>query len=418
MDLRTGADDCYKCSVCDVNCPVADVEDDFPGPKFQGPEQWRLNRPGDPVDESIADCSNCMRCDAACPSDVSLSQMHNTARAAYVENRQSKLSRTYWRNRLLANYGRLAGLASRVPRLTNAVLSTRLADWGKAALGMATEREFPDFATETFREWWRRGGGDAASRERARAARIERGEPPDADKRVAYFHGDYANYNTPEVATALVRVYEHYGYAVAVPEQRCSGTPMFANGMLDDARRAARFNVDRLSALIADGYDVVASCTSCSLALRQEYPELFDFAGVDRVAASTYEAVEYLRVHEDLRGDLADAAASVPDLTYHAPCHARSQGLDGQARDLFAVLDGVSVEDAGDSCSGISGTYGWKDEHYETSMDVGAEMFAEMESADAETGLTECPTCASQMEHGTGYEVRHPLEVLAAALVD
>ena len=85
--------------------------------------------------------------------------------------------------------------------------------------------------------------------------------------------------------------------------------------------------------------------------------------------------------------------------------------------ELFRDLDGVRVEDVGDSCSGISGTYGWKAEKYETSMAIGEEMFEHMEDAAGETGMTECPTCAMQMEHGTGYEVRHPLELLAAALV-
>ena len=87
MDLRPGADNCYKCSVCDTTCPVAEVDDDFPGPKFQGPEQWRLKRAEDDVevDDSIMSCSNCMRCDDACPSGVPLSQMHNTARGAYVD---------------------------------------------------------------------------------------------------------------------------------------------------------------------------------------------------------------------------------------------------------------------------------------------------------------------------------------------
>ena len=37
FDLRPGADSCYKCSSCDTSCPVAEVDDDFPGPKFQGP---------------------------------------------------------------------------------------------------------------------------------------------------------------------------------------------------------------------------------------------------------------------------------------------------------------------------------------------------------------------------------------------
>jgi glycerol-3-phosphate dehydrogenase subunit C len=421
-DLRPGADACYKCSACDTECPVAAVDDDFPGPKFQGPEQWRLKRTDDAdVDESITSCSNCMRCDGACPSGVPLSQMHNTARAEYVEHQQSKLSREYVRNRLLANYGRLAGVASRVPRLANAVAGNRVAQWlTERLLGITGEREFPAFATETFREWWDDRGGAATSRERARGARAER-DDADPDERagwqVAYFHGDYANYNTPEVATALVRVYEAFGYEVRVPDQRCSGTPMFANGMLDDARRAARFNVETFADLVDEGYDVVCSCTSCSMALRREYPELFAFEGVDEVAAHTYDAVEYLRVHDDLQAALADADVDLGAFAYHAPCHARNQGLDRQARELFADVEGVAVEDVGDSCSGISGTYGWKEEKYDVSMQIGAEMFEHMRDADGDRGLTECPTCAMQMEHGTGYEVRHPLELLEEAIV-
>jgi glycerol-3-phosphate dehydrogenase subunit C len=419
LDLRADADDCYKCSVCDTSCPVAEVDDDFPGPKFQGPEQWRLTRKDDhSIDPSVMNCSNCMRCDDACPSGVSLSGMHNALRAQYVDEELSVLSRTYWRNRLLANYGRLARFGSLAPRLTNAVMGNSVVRAAtERLLGITAEREFPSFAPETFRAWWADRGGDAASRERAREARARRGEE-DADKRVAYFHGDYANHNTPEVARSLVAVFEHYGYAVAVPDQRCSGTPMFANGMYDDARRAARFNVETFGDLVAEGYDVVCSCTSCSMALRQEYPELFDFADTETVATNTYDAVEYLRINEDVDGDLADADLEEGAFAYHAPCHARNQGLDGQALELLGALDGVEVTDVGDSCSGISGTYGWKAEKYDASMAIGEEMFDHMASAAGETGLTECPTCAMQMEHGTGYEIRHPLELLASALVD
>ncbi|MCF2239396.1 anaerobic glycerol-3-phosphate dehydrogenase subunit C [Halobacterium salinarum] len=426
FDLRPESDSCYKCSTCDTNCPVAEVDDDFPGPKFQGPEQWRLKGQSDDedheIDDSITECSNCMRCDSACPSGVSLSQMHNTARGEYVDDQMSKRSLKYWRNRILANYRTSARIASTLPRLANAAMNFGPARWVmEKTLGVTSEREFPAFATETFREWWQARGGAAASKERAQARRRERGEPVDADKKVAYFHGCYANYNTPEVGQAMVRVYEHFGYEIVVPKQGCSGTPMFANGMLDDARRHADITVSSMSDLIEEGYDAIASCTSCSMALRQEYPELFDIDGIETVASNTFEAVEYLRIHEPLRetvqsadidGELAD------EFAYHAPCHARSQGLDRQAVELFGDLDGVGIDDVGDSCSGISGTYGWKEEKYETSMEIGDDMFDHMESAEGDTGLTECPTCAMQMEHGTGYEVRHPLELLEAALVD
>jgi glycerol-3-phosphate dehydrogenase subunit C len=467
MDLRPGADSCYKCTACDTSCPVAEVDDEFPGPKFQGPEQWRLKRKDDvEIDDSITDCSNCMRCGGACPSGVPLSQMHNTARAEYVENQMPKLSREYVRNRILANYGTLARFGALVPGLTNLVMSSSVTKWvNEKLLGITAEREFPPFADETFRSWWADRGGPAVT-----------DAPP--DKRIAYFHGDYANYNTPEVAKALVRVYESYGYEIRVPEQRCSGTPMFANGMLKDARRAAQVNCDSLSSLVADGFDIVASCTSCSMALREEYPELFDLDGVEDVATNTWDALEYLRVHEDLIGDLSEASVTVEDLAavapdvdaedlraaspahpggdgpghdgavaadggrtadaagvgagadapgsngteqaafaYHAPCHARNQGLDGQAVELFRALDGVRVDDVGDSCSGISGTYGWKEEKYEKSMEIGEEMFEHMEAVPGQAGMTECPTCSSQMEHGTGYPIVHPLQVLEAALI-
>lgn len=400
-DLRPATDDCYKCATCDTACPVAEVDADFPGPKFQGPEQWRLERSDDySIDDSIEACSNCMRCDAACPAGVSLDRMHNTLRAQHVAERG--LSRKAVRDRLLANYGRLARVASKLPRLTNALLRNRAVRWlNERLLGITAEREFPAFATRTFRSWWRaRDGPQVQSRK----------------KRVAYFHGDFANYNTPAVGKALVATFEHFGYEVAVPDQRCSGTPMFANGYLGDARRAARVNIRNLAELVEAGYDVVCSCTSCSMALRQEYPALFDLDGVDTVAANTYEAVEYLREREPLEDTLADRAVDGQALAYHAPCHARNQGLAGQAPEVLSVLEGLSVTDVGDSCSGISGTYGWKSERYETSMAVGEEMFEGMAEAPGDVGLTECPTCAMQMEHGGGDPVRHPLEVIAEAL--
>ncbi|ELZ97714.1 anaerobic glycerol-3-phosphate dehydrogenase subunit C [Haloferax sulfurifontis] len=404
MDLRPGADNCYKCTACDVSCPVAEVDDEFPGPKFQGPEQWRLKRKEDEaVDDSIMSCSNCMRCDDACPSGVPLSQMHNTARGEYVDEEMDKLSREYIRNRILANYGTLAQLGAMFPRLANAVMGNSVVQRiNEKVLGVTAERDFPEFATQTFREWWNERGGPQVRSE---------------EKRVAYFHGCYSNYNTPEVGKAMVRVFESFGYEVVVPKQRCSGTPMFANGMLDDAKRAAGINVDNFAGLIPEGYDIIASCTSCSMSLRQEYPELFDIDGIEDLSAHTYEALEYLRIHEDLEGAVREASVDDQAFAYHAPCHGRNQGLDRQAVELFRQLDGVEIEDVGDSCSGISGTYGWKEEKYDKSMQIGADMFDHMEHAQGSVGMTECPTCSMQMEHGTGYDIKHPLQLLEEALV-
>ncbi|TFH43778.1 MAG: 4Fe-4S dicluster domain-containing protein, partial [Chrysiogenales bacterium] len=66
-------DQCIKCTVCTIYCPVARVTHLFPGPKQSGPDTERL-RIKDPelVDASLKYCSNCKRCETACPSGVQI----------------------------------------------------------------------------------------------------------------------------------------------------------------------------------------------------------------------------------------------------------------------------------------------------------------------------------------------------------
>ncbi|WP_299266178.1 hypothetical protein [Halorientalis sp.] len=148
-------------------------DDGLPGPRFQGPEQWRLKRKsGWEVDPSLIDCSNCMRCDDACPADVPLSQTHNEARAECVENQMRKLSVEYCRHRVLANCRSGAWPGGNVPRLTDALANNRvLRAVGERLFGLTAERESPAFATETFGEWWETRGGAATSKARVRQRR-------------------------------------------------------------------------------------------------------------------------------------------------------------------------------------------------------------------------------------------------------
>ena len=99
LGLRAGTDNRYKCTTCETSCPVAAVDEEFPGPKFQGPEQWRLKHREDAdIDDSITSCPNCMRCDTACPAGVPLSQMHNETRGECVAEQMSNKIRHVGKN--------------------------------------------------------------------------------------------------------------------------------------------------------------------------------------------------------------------------------------------------------------------------------------------------------------------------------
>ena len=63
----------------------------------------------------------------------------------------------------------------------------------------------------------------------------------------------------------------------------------------------------------------------------------------------------------------------------------------------------------------MSGTYGFKQEKYTVSMDIGKELFTKISAARPQMVATECATCQMQIEHGTTFKAIHPAEILLQA---
>jgi glycerol-3-phosphate dehydrogenase subunit C len=66
----------------------------------------------------------------------------------------------------------------------------------------------------------------------------------------------------------------------------------------------------------------------------------------------------------------------------------------------------------------MSGTYGFKQEKYAVSMEIGRELFAHIRAAQPQMVATECATCQMQIEHGTTFKAIHPAEILLQAYDD
>ncbi|MBQ9073555.1 MAG: 4Fe-4S dicluster domain-containing protein, partial [Muribaculaceae bacterium] len=75
---------CVKCTICTDYCPVTAVNPEYPGPKQAGPdgERYRLKKPSF-YDEALKYCLNCKRCEVACPSNVKIGDIIQTARIKY-----------------------------------------------------------------------------------------------------------------------------------------------------------------------------------------------------------------------------------------------------------------------------------------------------------------------------------------------
>ena len=398
---ETTLDQCIKCNICVTYCPVAEVTDRFPGPKYAGPQAQRFRMADQPApDLSVDYCSGCRVCNEVCPNDVNIMEMNAKARAMLVAEKGIPL-----RNRLLGRNELLGKIGSYAPGLANFALHNSLSRAAADALfGLAKEAPLPKWSTTgTFGDWW----------EKHYPHRLI------SDKKVVYFHGCATMYYEPFIGIAAVLVLEHMGYEVIVPPQNCCGLPMLSNGEFKAAGKLYDNNLRKMGPLAAEGYDIVGTSTSCTLTLKEEAPHLLDRHDetTEALTHAVWDIFEWIREHqEELPRDFNEMEMVIP---YHPPCQYRAHRVGRPAMDVLELIPGVEVHESHARCCGIAGTYGYKKEKYDIAMKVGEELFTfildEAEHHHTEINACDSETCRWQIEHGTGQDSRHPIEILAAA---
>jgi glycerol-3-phosphate dehydrogenase subunit C len=392
IDLST--DSCIKCNVCQSYCPVSNVTDLFPGPKYVGPQAQRL-RIGPSVDRTVDYCSGCTVCTRVCPSGVKIAELNNRARAAMVEARGGPSLR----DSLIARPELLGRLNRPIAPLVNRVLLNPAVRFiMQRTLHIDRRAPMPKFSNRSFRRRHRRS-------------------PYRSKRKVAYFHACSTEYYEPELGEKAVRLMEHNGYQTVLPRQNCCGLPLISNGDFAAARRYAERNIRRLLPMAEAGIPIIATSTSCSLTLKQYYVDLLDIhtEAAARVAANVYDICEFLRML-DQRGELNTNFAPVDRVvSYHAPCQLKSHGIGKPALDLMDLVPRLRTIEMDVECCGTAGTYGYKQEKYDIAMEVGAPLFEQIQAAGSAFSTCDSETCRWQIEHGTGQQSLHPIEVLLMA---
>ena len=393
--MRDSLDHCVKCTICETACPVASVTSLFPGPKYVGPQAERFRTPGPSDDASLDYCSGCGICTLVCPQGVHIAEINARARAPMKQQRGIPL-----RDHLVARPSAEGRLATPVAPIANLALSNpavRLLT--ERVLGIDRRAPMPKFAGRTFQRWARRH------------------RPASADRQVVYFHGCSTNYFEPRLGEMTVAVLEHNGFGVLVPPQDCCGLPLQSNGIFDSARSYVRRLVANLAPYARQGYQIVATSTSCGLMLKREAREILGVEDEDLrvVGQQTYDICEFL-ADLDAAGQLRIDFRAVPlTVTYHAPCQQQGHGIGKPALDLLALVPELKVIELDRSCCGIAGTYGLKREKYDIAMKVGSGLFGDIRDAAPDLAVCDSETCRWQIIHGTGRKSVHPVAVLHRA---
>lgn len=354
---------------------------------------------GDEV-RTVADlCINCKMCAVECPANVRIPKLMLEAKAQHAA--AHGLSRSDW---VMARTENFAALGSGLAWFVNAALDNPTIRWWlQRLLGVSRRRKLPLFAQRSFLSMAARRGWTAPPR-RAGAARV------------AFFVDVFANYNDPSIAEAAVAVLQHNGVDVYVPPDQigCGMAPL-AYGDVDMARRMARHNLRIFAELARAGYAIICSEPTAALMLRQDYRDLADDLDAKPVADKTVELTAFLwKLSEQgkLRTDFQPLPCAVG---HHVPCHIKALGQGVAGPTLLNLIPEMRARTIDVSCSGMAGTFGLKEENFETSLAAGRPMLDQLRRDDLLFGASECSACRMQMEQGSGKRCLHPVQYLALA---
>lgn len=388
---------CLKCSICTVYCPVSAVEPLYPGPKQAGPdnERYRL-KGGNYFDEMLKLCLNCKRCEVACPENVRVGDLIQAARIRHSTHKPSL------RDRMLANTDFVGTLAHTFAPITNFALGLKTAKLAMdSVLKIDKRRTFPAYSFQTFEQWYKKHAAEQAA----------------FSRHVSYFHGCYANYNFPQLSKDLVKIMNACGYGVRLLEkEKCCGVALIANGMSEQARRQGELNMASMRKAIANGDEVLTTSSTCTLTMRDEYKHLLHIDNDDvrqHLSLATrwlYRMVDAGKIKLVFRKDFSQKIA------YHTACHMERMGWAIYSTGLLRMIPGVTLTVLDSQCCGIAGTYGFKKENYQRSQAIGAPLFKHIKETDPDFVSTDCETCKWQIEMSTGYTVKNPISTIAEAL--
>jgi Fe-S oxidoreductase len=306
------------------------------------------------------------------------------------------------RDRVFANIDTLSSVGSSLAPLSN--LATKLPGSGwlmEKALGIASERTLPSFASQSLTEWFEARGGSTV-------------DESEAVRRVLLFPDTYTTYNHPEAGKAAVRTLEAAGVHVRIPDDVAgSGRPPHSKGFLDEARAAAEQNVETLVPKVEDGWDVVVVEPSDAVMFQSDYLDLLSGPEVETFAANSYGVMEYVDTF-DLFGD-REFRAQRESLTYHGHCHQKSTNKDHHTVSVLGRV-GYDVDPLDSTCCGMAGSFGYEAEHYSMSKAIASILYDQVDASDGDTVVAPGASCRSQLGDHEGEEPPHPVEKLAAVV--
>jgi iron-sulfur cluster protein len=283
--------------------------------------------------------------------------------------------------------------------LANVAPSRRVLD---RVVGIDRRRDLPSFERTTLRDWFE-------------GRELENVDDP--VRRAVLYPDLYTNYIETDRGKAAVRALEALGVHVVVPKVPSSGRAPLSQGMIETAREHAEGVADALEPYVQNGWDVVVIEPSDLAMFRSDNEHLLPADRYDRLAENSYEVLEYAYGLLDQPGvdesRLRTKRTSDPDVAYHSHCQQRTLELESYTTAVLERL-GYDVTTSQTECCGMAGSFGYKSDYYELSMDVGERLKTQLEAEENRRIIASGTSCTDQIEALVGRKPAHPVELLVS----
>jgi Fe-S oxidoreductase len=102
-------------------------------------------------------------------------------------------------------------------------------------------------------------------------------------------------------------------------------------------------------------------------------------------------------------------------IAYHSHCQQRTLGLERSTVSVLETLGYDVMTSDKVECCGMAGSFGYKQEYYELSMQVGEALRTQFAPAVADGRIVAASgtSCQEQLEALLGGEALHPIEIIA-----
>lgn len=350
--------------------------------------------------EIMSLCLSCKACKAECPSNVDMAKL----KAEFLQHYYDANGIPF-RSKLIANITNLNRLGTITPGIYNFFQQNSFfSGIIKNITGFAPKRSLPLLYSTTLRAWAGKQLYDN-----------------NLKKNIYLFADEFTNFNDVEIGIKAIRLLNHFGYKVIIPDHEESGRTWISKGLIREARKLAIANVTKLSPLISAETPLLGLEPSAILSFRDEYPDLVG----DQLKEKAVNLAQHALLFDEFivkivtEEDRKKFTSEPLHIRLHGHCHQKALASVAPTIRMLSIPVNYKVEEIKSGCCGMAGAFGYEKEHYEVSMKVGElVLFPAVRNSDSSTVIAAPGTsCRHQIMDGTGRKAFHPVEVLYEAMI-